>query len=426
MKLVKFLLTPPIVAISVFLFVALGAQAAWRIDTYNSKPVLTDDNWTIYLTVIDSGKKTYKLGIDSYSQGNLSYVSGSGELDLTTVEADAGIKITTLARSMMEKVTTLTSVKIPETVTLIDGSCFNGCTELTTVDPFLPGTVKSVNDSAFNGCTKLRGDLVITNDNITVIGRNTFSGTLISSVAFSPKLVELKDQSFNACTNCSRISPMEFPCLKIVGGWLFNPSPIEGDTLTFSSPDFSSVGFGAFTGCRFTNLVFSSSVKTMGGGGGAFGSNPNLETVRCIWRKKGVSVGGSCSIGGFANCPKLTEFTIPFRGSFKMASNVFNGCTSLKDIYFWGTAPTTFENWYLPANGGGYSVYHYVFHCCKSEAEQAWLAHSQSLTDADKERATYPGGRCFGVKPSASYQPNAWFVWELSPYDPLGLMIQVR
>ena len=86
MKLAKFLLTPPIVAISVSLFCgALGVQAAWRIDTYNSKPVLTDDNWTIYLKVVDSAKKTYRLGIDSYNQGNLSYVAGSGELDLTTV-----------------------------------------------------------------------------------------------------------------------------------------------------------------------------------------------------------------------------------------------------------------------------------------------------------------------------------------------------
>ena len=92
----------------------------------------------------------------------------------------------------------LTSITIPDSVTYIGGSAFNGCTGLTSIT--IPDSVTSIGNYAFNGCTGLTS--IIIPDSLTTIGYYAFfSCTGLTSITIPDSVTSIGERAFSGCTN---------------------------------------------------------------------------------------------------------------------------------------------------------------------------------------------------------------------------------
>ena len=98
--------------------------------------------------------------------------------------------------------TGLTSVTIPAGVTEIGQSAFYGCTGLTSVT--IPESVTKIGVTAFKGCMGLTG--VTIPESVTGIGGHAFSGcTGLISVTISESVTEIGEGIFSGCTGLRHI-----------------------------------------------------------------------------------------------------------------------------------------------------------------------------------------------------------------------------
>ncbi len=102
------------------------------------------------------------------------------------------------------------NVVIPDGVTRIERSVFNGCKNLTSIE--IPNSVKEIYNRAFSGCKSLKS-IVFPEESTTValyIEKSVFSGCKsLTSVKFPDRPVYLSDDCFRDCTNLTRV---EFIC----------------------------------------------------------------------------------------------------------------------------------------------------------------------------------------------------------------------
>ena len=96
----------------------------------------------------------------------------------------------------------LTMISLPNSVTWIGTSAFQGCTNLTMIN--LPNSVTEIGTSAFRSCTNLTSiDLP---NSLTSIGANSFYNcTSLASVRFSESLIQINTAAFRNCTSLTSI-----------------------------------------------------------------------------------------------------------------------------------------------------------------------------------------------------------------------------
>ena len=93
-------------------------------------------------------------------------------------------------------------VTIPDSVTSIANSAFNGCTGLTSIT--IPGSVTSIGSGAFSGCTGLTG--VTIPDSITSISSSAFSGcTGLTSVTIPYGVISIESSAFRDCSGLTSV-----------------------------------------------------------------------------------------------------------------------------------------------------------------------------------------------------------------------------
>ena len=90
----------------------------------------------------------------------------------------------------------LTSVTIPNSVTSIGNSAFEGCCSLTSVT--IPNSVTSIGNSAFNDCDSLTS--VTIPNSVTSIGDAAFEGcSSLTSVTIPNSVTSIGNWAFNHC-----------------------------------------------------------------------------------------------------------------------------------------------------------------------------------------------------------------------------------
>lgn len=98
--------------------------------------------------------------------------------------------------------------QIPDSVTSIESSAFEGCTGLTSIE--IPNSVTSIEDFAFSGCTGLTS-IQIPNS-VTSIEWGTFDGcTGLTSIEIPNSVIKLELYSFKGCRSLRRIIPTTAP-----------------------------------------------------------------------------------------------------------------------------------------------------------------------------------------------------------------------
>ena len=270
----------------------------------------------------------------------------------------------------------LTSISIPATVNSIGNDVFLSCTNLTAISvdasnssysgingvlfdknaykiiqyPIakagssydIPGSVTSIGNNCFNGCTNL------STINIPVlvnsIGAGSFSNSSIASI-YLPRLVSTI--SVTAFLNCAQLKTINVDPLNTnflsVNGVLFNsnattlvayPNGLAG---SYSIPNtVTSIGDYAFSNStKLTTVNIPSSTNIIG----------NSSFYYCTALTNVIIPNSVTTINtyAFGNCTSLISATIP--GSVTiLGAGAFSYCTSLASLRTFSTAPLDLSN----------------------------------------------------------------------------------
>ena len=194
---------------------------------------------------------------------------------------------------------------IPNSVTSIGESAFDGCESLTSIT--IPNSVTSIGERAFYGCDALTS--VTIGNSVTSIGFWAFYGC---NARLTSIIVESGNSTYDSRENCNAIIETATNTL------------IAGCQNTIIPNSVTSIGDGAFEGCdALTSITIPNSVTSIGYG--AFRNCSNLTSV---------TIGNSVtSIGerAFAFCESLTSITIP-NSVTSIGRQAFAWCSSRKTV----------------------------------------------------------------------------------------------
>ena len=253
----------------------------------------------------------------------------------------------------------VTELVIPENVTQIKKSAFNGYSKLTNVT--ISNSVKSIEEIAFYGCSGLRS--VTIGNSVTNIEKNAFRDcSNLTSVAIGNSVTSIGSFAFYGCSGltsvtipnsvtsigdyafrgCSGLTSIEIPnSVTSIGEYAFydcsNLANVKiGNNVT-------SIGYSAFSSCNslkavyisdisaWCNIKFSDSTSNPLYYAGNLYLNNELVTELVI--PNGVS-----TINKYAlyKCKSITNITIG-NNIKSIEAAAFDNCTELKDIYCYAT-----------------------------------------------------------------------------------------
>ena len=272
------------------------------------------------------------ISFESSSANPLYYAHNlylNGELVTELVIPDS---VTNIGDSVFEGCTNLTSVVIPDSVTSIGSYAFLGCTTLTSVyildiakwcgisfesssanplyyahnlylngelvtELVVPNSVTNIGESAFYNCTSLTS--VVIPDGVTSIGNYAFLDcTSLTSITIPDSVTSIGYEAFRDCTSLTSV--------------------VIPDSVT-------SIGYEAFRDCTsLTSITIPNSVTSIGGS--AFEGCKSLTSVTI---PDSVT---SISDSAFEDCTSLTSVTIG-SGVTSISDSAFEDCTGLTSVY---------------------------------------------------------------------------------------------
>ena len=171
----------------------------------------------------------------------------------------------------------ISNITLPINIREISYGCFGGCVLLSSID--IPDGVTSIGESAFSGCSSLTG--VTIPNSVTSIGIGVFREcTSLNNVTIPNSITSIPNSLFYHCTSLTNIT---------------------------LPTNFTSIGEMAFYSCGFTSITLPSSL---------------------------ISIGAYV----FYRCPYLNNITIP-SGVTNIGNSTFNGCSSLSSVTVEATTP---------------------------------------------------------------------------------------
>ena len=155
--------------------------------------------------IIETASNTLIAGCQNTIIPNSVTTIGSSAFEgcsgLTSINIPSSV--TTIGSSAFEGCSGLTSINIPSSVTTIGSSAFEGCSGLTSVT--IPNSVTRIGDYAFFDCRGLTS--VIIPESVTFIGNNAFAycGGL-TSIAIPNSVTSIGNNTFYYCSRLTSIA----------------------------------------------------------------------------------------------------------------------------------------------------------------------------------------------------------------------------
>ena len=210
----------------------------------------------------------------------------------TSIVMPEGVK--EIGRDAFSGCTGLTNIVIPDSVTEINGGAFFGCTSLSSI--VIPKGVTEIGESAFGGCVGLTS--VVMPKSVTKIGWGAFKDcTSLTSIVIPKGITEIGESAFSGCTGLTGVVIPEG--VTEISMNVFRDC--TGLTGVVIPEGVKEIGYGAFSGCTgLTNIVI-----------------PNSVTV--------------IMSSAFSGCTGLTGIVIP-EGVTEIDCGAFGGCTNLTTI----------------------------------------------------------------------------------------------
>ena len=242
----------------------------------------------------------------------------------------------------------LTSITIPDSVSSIGASAFNGCSGLTSVT--IPDSVIIIGVNAFGQCVNLT-NIVLSNsltgissgmlnscislngitipNGVTTIDGYAFSGSGLTSITLPDSVTTIKYNAFHRCS--SLVSVIIPDSVTSIEKEAFRGcSSLTSITL----PDgVTSIEKNTFYECSsLTSIIIPDGVTSIGEK--AFDSCSSLMNI--------TIPNSVTSIGtlAFFGCSSLTSITIPSSVT-SMGGIMFDDCSSLERVAFLGNAPAS-------------------------------------------------------------------------------------
>ena len=289
--------------------------------------------------------------------------------------------VTSIGESAFQGCTSLTSITIPDSVTSIGNWAFYGCTSLTSIT--VGNSVTSIGYSAFRGCTSLTS--VTIGNSVTSIGNLAFYDCdSLTSITIPDSVTSIGNYAFQGCTSLTSITIPEG--VTSIGRDAFQDCPIKMATIPTSLISYipknnlttviidggNNIPGYAFRDCRsLTSVTIGNSVTSIGNY--AFQACISLTSVHITDIAKWCNISfddlyanplhyahnlylngqlvtelvipdsvTSIEDGAFRGCTSLTSITIP--DSVKSIGNsAFPGCTSLRSVTI-GNSVTSIGN----------------------------------------------------------------------------------
>ena len=223
---------------------------------------------------------------------------------------------------------------IPNSVTSIGSSAFQGCSGLTSVT--IPNSVSSIGDYAFNGCTGLasaynshifaylnpryEGAYTIPTGIEAIVGAAFYGCTGLTSITIPESVTSIGRSAFQSCTGLTSIEiPNSVTEIRVEA--FYGCSGLTSVTIPNSVTSIDSYAFYGCTG--LTSVTIPESVTSIGNG--AFENCSGLTSV--------TIPNSVTEIGGytFYNCSGLTSVTIP-NSVTEIGFVAFYGCSSLTSV----------------------------------------------------------------------------------------------
>jgi hypothetical protein len=290
----------------------------------------------------------------------------------------------------------LSKIELSKNIKSIGTKTFYGCNSLTSVD--VPDSVKKINAGAFYGCTGLKemtlpfaGDgtgyregFTQSNGHTQVFGYifgyvedNSSTGGIFqyaeapsnrSTIKYyyyipsSLEKVTIRGGNLSTCTfrNCSNLKSITI-CdgVKSVGELAFSGcSSLQNITLPFvgtsakTSSDTNQYPFGYIFGTTSYNGGTSTSQTYYG----SSTSSTTTSTYYIPTSLKEVTItGGNILYGAFKNCNNITTIVLPNISS--IGQYAFDGCSSLANVYYCGTAMPTVSTGNTPLTSATQYLY---------------------------------------------------------------------
>ena len=244
--------------------------------------------------------------------------------------------VTNISTSAFEGCSSLTSITIPNSVKSISGRAFYGCSALTSI--VIPDSVTSIDYFAFGYCSSLTS--IIIPNSVTSIGYCAFANC--SSLTFlhlSSGLTSIEKWAFSKCSSLTAITIPD--TVKEIGNGAFADCPsIISITVDVGNPIYDSRnGCNAIIDtvrniliCGCQNTIIPNNIALIGDS--AFDGCSNLSYITI---PNGIEDIRYCA---FRGCTSLKTITIPrsvrflFAGAFEDCSSLVSIIISHSEIYF--------------------------------------------------------------------------------------------
>ena len=269
------------------------------------------------------------------SIGNGAFLNCSS---LTSIDIPEGV--TSIGNYTFSGCSSLTSIDIPEGVTLIGYDAFSGCSSLTSID--IPEGVTSIGNGAFSGCSSLTS--IDIPEGVTSIGARAFDGcSSLTSIDIPEGVTSIGDYAFR---NCSSLTSIDIPdSVTSIGYETFYYC---SSLTSIAIPEgVTSIGDSAFLGCSslksvhitdlsaWCKIIFrNSSSNPLNQGAKLYLNNQELTELTIpadIKQIKNYALYGNKA---------LTKVTMG-EGVTSVGVKSFRECSSLTQVYCYGTTPPT-------------------------------------------------------------------------------------
>ncbi|MBE6318511.1 MAG: leucine-rich repeat domain-containing protein [Bacteroidales bacterium] len=298
---------------------------------------------------LDSVRLYYSINPDgatvSVTQGPATYNFGSAEIPETVTYEGKTYTVTEIANSAFAK-SRINTIIMPNTITIIYDAAFGESSVVNVTfskglkkicksafggsnirEAILPEGLETIEEYAFvgkSGGYHYIGQMksVVLPTSLKYIGNDAFNGQAFNKVVIPDNIAEIKDYTFNYCTNLDTVVLPKN--LQSIGNYAFAYCALQKIDADFFPATLSSIGNSAFSGNdKLKSVILPAQVKSIGTY--LFYDCDILESIEFSPSLTNLPdyVCGTC--------PQLVNVKIP-EGITEIGNNAFYHCSRLSSI----------------------------------------------------------------------------------------------